>query len=111
MKGVIVHVGEPKSIVLFNNGKIGAIPTPADCHVGMVVTVKYNNTLKIVIISLAAVLLLAIGVAIGIGIKRGASPTADNSPPTAAPVIEDDETYGWQRGQENRQEIEKKFSE
>ena len=52
MKGVIVQVGEPKSIVLFNNGKIGAISTPADCHVGMVVTVRYNNRLKIVILAL-----------------------------------------------------------
>ena len=111
MKGVIVQVGEPKSIVLFNNGKIGAIPTPADCQVGMVVTVTYNHTLKIAIISLAAVLLLATGVAIGIGIKRSVSPAMDNSPPAAAPVIEDDETYSWQRGQKKRQEIEERFSE
>ena len=65
MKGVIVQIGEPKSIVLFNNGKIGAIPTPANCHVGMVVTVKYNNLLKIMIIACAAALLLALGVFIG----------------------------------------------
>lgn len=65
MKGVIVQVGEPKSIVLFNNGRIRAIPTPADCHVGMVVTVKLNSTLKIMAIILAAVLLLAAGVFIG----------------------------------------------
>ena len=65
MKGVIVQVGHPKSIVLFNNGKIGAIPTPDNCHVGMVVTVKYNNLLKIIIISFAAILLIAIGILIG----------------------------------------------
>jgi len=47
MKGVILQVGKPKSIVLYNNGKLGAIPTPADCHVGMVITVKFNNNLKI----------------------------------------------------------------
>ena len=65
MKGVIVQVGEPKSIVLFNNGKIQAIPTPPACHVGMVVTVKYSNLLKILIITFAAVLLLALGIFIG----------------------------------------------
>jgi hypothetical protein len=66
VKGVIVQVGEPKSIVLFNNGKIGAIPTPPDCHVGMVVTVKLNNAIKIAIIIFAAVLLIALGIAIGV---------------------------------------------
>ena len=65
MKGVIVQVGHPKSIVLFNNGKIRAIPTPANCHVGMVVTVKFNNLLKIIIIALAAVLLIVLGIFIG----------------------------------------------
>jgi uncharacterized protein (TIGR00156 family) len=57
MKGVIVQVGKPKSIVLYNNGKLGAIPTPADCHVGMVITVKLNNNLKIIAIGLAVLLL------------------------------------------------------
>ncbi|MCL2044278.1 MAG: hypothetical protein FWG89_09075 [Treponema sp.] len=65
MKGVIVQVGHPKSIVLFNNGKIGAIPTPDNCQVGMVVTVKFNSLLKIMIISLAAALLVALGIVIG----------------------------------------------
>ncbi|MCL2006932.1 MAG: hypothetical protein FWG77_02485 [Treponema sp.] len=65
MKGVIVQVGHPKSIVLFNNGKIGAIPTPENGHVGMIVTVKFNNLLKILIISTIAVLLLALGIYIG----------------------------------------------
>ena len=65
MKGVIVQVGHPKSIVLFNNGKIQAIPTPGNCHVGMVVTVKFNNLLKIVIITLVAVILIALGIFIG----------------------------------------------
>jgi len=65
MKGVIVQVGEPKSIVLFNNGKIRAIPTPLNCHVGMVVTVKYNNAPKILIITFSALLLIALGVFIG----------------------------------------------
>jgi hypothetical protein len=69
MKGVIVQVGEPKSIVLFNNGKIGTIPTPEACHVGMVVSVKLNNTPKIIIIILAALLLLALGTFIGISLQ------------------------------------------
>ena len=65
MKGVIVKAGEPKSIVLLNNGKIAAIPTPVNCHEGMVVTVKYSGLLKIIIIALAAVLLIALGIFIG----------------------------------------------
>ena len=65
MKGVIVQVGEPKSIVLLNNGRITAIPTPADCHAGMIVTVKFNSLLKIIIVSLAAVLLIVLGIFIG----------------------------------------------
>jgi len=78
MKGVIVQVGKPKSIALFNNGKIQAIPTPPDCHVGMVVTVKYSNLLKIILITLAAVLLIALGVFIGVRISaRTAVPASD----------------------------------
>ena len=74
MKGVIVQLGHPKSIVLFNNGKIRAIPTPANCHVGMVVTVKFNNLFKIIIITLAAVILIALGIFIGVKYLGG---TAD----------------------------------
>ncbi|GMO28653.1 MAG: hypothetical protein Ta2F_03960 [Termitinemataceae bacterium] len=64
MKGVIVQVGEPKSIVLFNNGKIGAVPTPAVCHVGMVIDVSYNVKKFIfpcifIFIALAGILLQA----------------------------------------------------
>jgi len=65
MKGVIVQIRKPKSIVLFNNGKVGLIPTPENCHVGMVVTVKYNNLLRILIITFSAILLIALGVFIG----------------------------------------------
>jgi hypothetical protein len=71
MKGVIVQVGEPKNIVLFNNGKIAAIPTPADCRLGMVITVKFNNKLKIAVLALAAILLVAAGVFIGISLVKG----------------------------------------
>jgi hypothetical protein len=80
MKGIIVQVGEPKSIVLFNNGKISAIPTPADCHVGMIVTVKYNNKLKITVLALAALLLVGIGVFIGVSLVKG------KAAPPPAPV-------------------------
>jgi hypothetical protein len=109
MKGVIVQTGEPKSIVLFNNGKISAIPTPADCHVGMVVTVKFNNKLKILIITLAAVLLVAIGVFIGVSLAGG---RAAEFPPAeqAVPAVEDDGTEDWQRGQKKMQKIRENYS-
>ena len=81
MKGVIVQVGHPKSIVLFNNGKIGAIPTPEQCHVGMVVSVKFNSLLKIILISLAAVLLIALGIGIGAHFW-GSSPKIPMPPPS-----------------------------
>jgi hypothetical protein len=85
MKGVIVQAGEPKSIVLFNNGKIAAIPTPAGCHVGMVVTIKYNHKLKILAITLAALLLVGIGVCIGVSfVKRNAA-----DPPAATETMDD----------------------
>jgi hypothetical protein len=105
MKGVIVQVGEPKSIVLFNNGKISAIPTPAGCHVGMVVSVKFNNQLKILAITLAALFLLATGVFIGVFLVKG---TADS--PISSSAAEEDERQGWQRGVEKQQEIERNFS-
>jgi hypothetical protein len=65
MKGVIVQIGEPKSIALMNNGKIVAVPTPENCHLGMVVTVKSSNLLRIMIISLVGALLIGLGVFIG----------------------------------------------
>ena len=66
MKGVIVQVGNPKSIVLFNNGKITAIPTPVEAHVGMVVSVNLNIRAKILAIALSVALVLAAGIGIGI---------------------------------------------
>ena len=80
MKGVIVKAGEPKSIVLLNNGRIAAIPSPVNCHEGMVVTVKYSNLLKIMIFALAAVFLIALGVFIGSRIWGGAAGTPQNDP-------------------------------
>ena len=78
MKGVIVKAGESKSIVLLNNGKIAAIPTPVNCREGMVVTVKYGGLLKIMIITLAAVLLIALGIFIGARFWGGAAGTPQN---------------------------------
>jgi hypothetical protein len=72
----------------------------------MVVTVKYNNKLKIAVLVLAAVLLVAAGVFIGVSLARGA---IDNSSPPSVP--DGKETYGWRKGQDKRQEIEKKFPE
>lgn len=66
MKGVIVQVGDPKSIVLFNNGKISAIPTPLEAHVGMVVSVKLNTRAKVLAVTVAICLVLAAGIGIGI---------------------------------------------
>ena len=71
MKGVIVQVGNPKSIVLFNNGKISAISTPVEAHVGMVVTVKLNGRVKIIVIAAAVVLVLALGIGIGLFVAKG----------------------------------------
>jgi hypothetical protein len=58
MKGIIMQRGERKSIILFNNGRIGEIPTRPNCEEGMVVTVSYNRSLIafIVIISCIAVI-------------------------------------------------------
>ena len=82
MKGVIVQIGNPKSIVLFNNGKIKAIPTPANCQVGMVVTVKYNSLVKILLISFISVLLVAIGIFIGMALLNSkANNAADAESP------------------------------
>jgi hypothetical protein len=43
MKGLIMRAGPQKSIVLFNNGKFGAIPTPPNGEAGMIVSVSYNR--------------------------------------------------------------------
>ena len=80
MKGVIVKTGNPKSIVLLNNGKIAAIPTPAECHEGMVVTVKYSGLLKILVIALAAVLLIVLGIFIGGRFFASKTGTPQNDP-------------------------------
>jgi hypothetical protein len=81
MKGVVVQVGDPKSIVLFNNGKIMAIPTPAGCRLGMVVSVKYNYPLKIIIFTLAAILLISVGIFIGAMFLGRSGEAASGAPP------------------------------
>jgi hypothetical protein len=43
LKGVVMQMEEGKSIVMFNNGKIGTIPAPAGCQVGTVITVSYRK--------------------------------------------------------------------
>jgi hypothetical protein len=55
MKGMVMQRGERTSIVLYNNGKIGKIPTPPNCEEGMVITISYNRKL----ISLLSILLFA----------------------------------------------------
>ena len=80
MKGVIVKAGEPKSIVLLNNGRIAAITSPVNCHEGMVVTVKYSSLFKIIIITLATVLLIALGIFIGSRIWGGKVETPQDDP-------------------------------
>ncbi|MBQ7159067.1 MAG: hypothetical protein IJS09_06575 [Treponema sp.] len=82
MKGVIVQIGKPKSIVLFNNGKICAIPTPLEAHVGMVVSVKLNNRAKVLAVTVAICLVLAAGSGIGIFVAHS---TAKNRHQTENP--------------------------
>jgi len=58
MKGMVIQQGERKSVVLYNNGKIGEISTPPDCEEGMVITVSYNKRFiaLLSVLSFAAVL-------------------------------------------------------
>ncbi|MDR0456461.1 MAG: hypothetical protein LBH20_07250 [Treponema sp.] len=58
MKGIIMQRGERKSIVLFNNGKIGEIPTRPNCEEGTVITVSYNRRLIAVVSLFSFVVLL-----------------------------------------------------
>ena len=105
MKGVIVQVGEPKSIVLFNNGKISAIPTPAEAHVGMVVTVNLNSRAKILVVSVAVALVLALGIGIGVVVARGGKGTQNHGQYADGQRVErseenqhDTSGYSYQKG-------------
>lgn len=93
MKAVIMQVRGKKSIVLFNNGKFGMIPTPPGCEEGSVVTIHLNNRLKILAIILAAVLLLGLGVFIGVSVVEGKEEAA----PPASEMM-NDEMHGGHGG-------------
>lgn len=58
MKGVIMQVGDEKSIVMFNSGKLGAIPTRPEYQIGTVVDSSKRRIPKIFIILSAVILLL-----------------------------------------------------
>jgi hypothetical protein len=58
MKGIIMQRGERKSIVLFNNGKIGEIPTRPNCEEGMVVAVSYNRKLITIVAIVSCISLI-----------------------------------------------------
>jgi hypothetical protein len=62
MKGVVVEVHDAHSTVLFNNGKLGSIPTPSGCKVGTVITLNWNRKWYIVPIAALLVLLTLCGV-------------------------------------------------
>jgi hypothetical protein len=50
--------GEEKSIVLFNNGKIGEIPTPPNCEEGMTITISYNRRFIMLVCFLSCIVLI-----------------------------------------------------
>jgi hypothetical protein len=64
MKGIVMERREQKSIVLFNNGKIGEIPTPPNCEEGMVITISYNRRLIMLICFLSCIALLGASLAL-----------------------------------------------
>ena len=115
MKGVIVQVGSPKSIVLFNNGKISAIPTPAEAHVGMVVTVNLNSRIKIIAIACAVLVVLATGIGIGVAVSKGGAKSQSHGQygdkgqqiERTEENAHDNSGYSFQKGkEENRQDEE-----
>jgi hypothetical protein len=61
MKGILFQIGNPKSIVLLNNGKFDVIDTPPDARVGMVVTVKRTKRRII----MAAIIIGVVAIIIG----------------------------------------------
>ena len=66
MKGIVVDVREDKRIVMFNTGKIASIPTPPGCRRGMIITVTpIRKRIIIAVCIIAAVVLLALGIALG----------------------------------------------
>jgi hypothetical protein len=70
MKGILFQVGDPKSIVLLNNGKFDVIDTPPNAKVGMLVTIKRTKRriiMAIIIIGIAAVIIGAVFCALHFG--------------------------------------------
>ena len=59
MKGVITEINNDKSIVLFNNGKIGTIPTPKNAGIGTTVKVSKNRGGIFVFAALVAAIVIA----------------------------------------------------
>lgn len=100
MKGVIVQVGNPKSIVLFNNGKISAIPTPAEAHVGMVVSIRLNSRIKILSVVFSVILFLLIGISIGIFVSRNNKKTHGQYSERQVTERIDNSDYSFQKGKE-----------
>jgi hypothetical protein len=74
MKGVVVEVRDGHSTVLFNNGKVGAIPTPSGCKEGTVITLNWNRNWCIIPIAAFLVLLAAGGILWFALHDRGVSP-------------------------------------
>jgi hypothetical protein len=70
----------------------------------MVVTVKFNNKLKILAITLAAVLLVGLGVFIGVSVVKGKTDIAPSA-------VKDDGAYGWQKGRDKMHELKQNFSD
>lgn len=105
MKGVVVQVGEPKSIVLLNNGKIVAVPTPAEAHVGMEITVRISRKIKILTVVFAVFLVVCAAVASGI-IINSASGSRDNG---NVRTEENEEDYSYKKGLEKNIELQKVF--
>ena len=102
MKGVIVQVGTPKSIVLFNNGKICAIPTPLEAHVGMEVSVKLNTRAKILAVTLAICIVLAAGIGIGIFVAHSAAKNRHQTEHNGQ-FQHDTSVYSFQKGKAENQ--------
>jgi hypothetical protein len=52
--------GEEKSIVLFNNGKIGEIPNPPNCEEGMTITISYNRRFIMLVSLLSCIAVICV---------------------------------------------------
>jgi hypothetical protein len=74
MRGVVIKIEDSSTIVMFNNGKIGRIPTPPGCKSGRVITVSFNRKLIFFPVT-GMVLLIILGCIFGfLMLARGISP-------------------------------------